>query len=110
MTETVFAKKIGMSQTTYNRFEAGGSVTFPAEAAATIIKNYNVNYRWLLLDEGDDNEVMFGEPSADIKYQELLEKYAHINEEVIKYKTKEIEQLSKKTERLKNIEGASKSE
>ncbi|MCE7064456.1 helix-turn-helix domain-containing protein [Dyadobacter sp. CY326] len=56
LSETQFAKKIGVSQATYNRIEKGtGSLT--ADAMSQVIELFDVNPYWLLLGQGGDEPV-----------------------------------------------------
>lgn len=53
LSETQFAKKIGVAQSTYHRFEKG-TASLTAEAISEIVALFNVNPYWLLLGHGGD--------------------------------------------------------
>ena len=56
LSETQFAKKIGVAQSTYNRIEKG-TASLSAEALSEIVTIFNVDPSWLLLGIGGDNPI-----------------------------------------------------
>ncbi|MCF2486969.1 helix-turn-helix domain-containing protein [Dyadobacter sp. CY347] len=60
LSETQFAKKIGVSQATYNRLEKG-SGNFTADAIAQIVKIFEISPYWLLLGEGGEEPVFLNQ-------------------------------------------------
>ncbi|SEI73727.1 Helix-turn-helix domain-containing protein [Dyadobacter sp. SG02] len=54
LSESQFAKKIGVAQSTYNRFEKG-SASLTAEAISEIVGLFDVNPYWLLLGRGGND-------------------------------------------------------
>lgn len=54
LSESQFAKKIGVAQSTYNRFEKG-TASLTAEAISEIITLFDVNPYWLLLGRGGND-------------------------------------------------------
>ena len=53
LSENQFAKKIGVAQSTYNRFEKGAA-SLTAEAVSAMVEVFNVNPYWLLLGRGGE--------------------------------------------------------
>jgi transcriptional regulator with XRE-family HTH domain len=51
LSESQFAKKIGVAQSTYNRFEKG-TASLTAEAISEILELFDVSPYWLLLGRG----------------------------------------------------------
>ncbi|MBO9612284.1 MAG: helix-turn-helix transcriptional regulator [Dyadobacter sp.] len=54
LSETQFAKKIGVAQSTYHRFEKGAA-SLTAEAIGEIVTLFDVNPYWLLLGRGGND-------------------------------------------------------
>lgn len=54
LSETQFAKKIGVAQSTYHRFEKGAA-SLTAEAISEIIILFDVDPYWLLVGRGGDD-------------------------------------------------------
>lgn len=64
LSETQFAKKIGVSQATYNRLEKG-SGNFTADAVGQIVKIFEVSPYWLLLGEGGEEPVFLKQTNSN---------------------------------------------
>ena len=64
LSETQFAKKIGVSQATYNRLEKG-SGNFTADAVGQIVKIFEVSPYWLLLGEGGEKPVFLKQSNSN---------------------------------------------
>lgn len=58
LSETQFAKKIGVAQSTYHRFEKGAA-SLTAEAISEIITLFHVDPYWLLLERGGNEPEFF---------------------------------------------------
>ncbi|CAG5068522.1 hypothetical protein DYBT9623_01253 [Dyadobacter sp. CECT 9623] len=56
LSETQFAKRIGMAQATYHRFEKG-TASLNADAIGEIIRIFNVDPFWLLFGEGGSEPI-----------------------------------------------------
>ena len=100
LSETQFAKRIGVPQATYNRIEKGsGNLT--ADAIADIIKTFEVNPYWLLFGEG-------GEEPIFIKQSELSNQITVTKDEFIELQRKALRQEDRIRELEREIEGLRK--
>lgn len=63
LSETQFAKKIGVSQATYNRLEKG-SGNFTADAISQIVEIFEVSPYWLLLGDGGEEPVFLKQSNS----------------------------------------------
>lgn len=73
LSETQFAKKIGVAQSTYHRFEKGAA-SLTAEAISEIVDLFDVNPYWLLLGRGgNDPEFVNNVELITIKKDEYID-------------------------------------
>lgn len=59
LSESQFARKIGVAQSTYNRFEKG-TASLTAEAISEILELFDVSPYWLLLGRGGQDPEFVG--------------------------------------------------
>ncbi|GAB2780619.1 hypothetical protein GCM10027275_25230 [Rhabdobacter roseus] len=107
LSENQFSKRIGVAQTTYNRFEKG-LTSLPGEALAKIARLFSVDTNWLLLGEGGEDPVfsnreknIVSEPSSNyvtILKDELID----LQRKALKREEEKNEELKKQISQLKN--------
>ncbi|PKK35117.1 hypothetical protein BWI96_18870 [Siphonobacter sp. SORGH_AS_0500] len=88
-----FAKSIGIPQATYYRIEQG-SAKLTAEAAAEIVKVYNVDTEWLLLGVGGEVPVFKNQVTEELvpkkQLTEVEKKLILLQEQVIELQNDKI--------------------
>jgi transcriptional regulator with XRE-family HTH domain len=60
LSENKFAQSIGVSQTSYNRYEKGIG-KLDQDAICEILRNYKIDSNWLFFGEGGEGPVFVGE-------------------------------------------------
>jgi transcriptional regulator with XRE-family HTH domain len=100
ISESQFAKRIGVAQATYNRFEKG-SAMLNADAISEIVRVFEVNPYWLLLGEG-------GEGPVFIKQSELSNQIIITKDEFIELQRKALRQEDRIRELEKQVEDLGK--
>lgn len=85
------AKALGVSKSKISEV-AGGKQKFTLEQINVLVRDYNIDYDWLMFDHNEMN-VRFKNQKSDFKYKELESKYSAVMEELAVYQKKEIESL-----------------
>jgi transcriptional regulator with XRE-family HTH domain len=87
-----FAQLIGVPQATYYRIEQG-KAKLTMEAAAAVIRLFNVDMNWLMNGEGGEGPVFQEEVVTKRRYEELEQRYLKLQEQLIDYQQTEIRKL-----------------
>ncbi|MDR6196184.1 helix-turn-helix transcriptional regulator [Siphonobacter sp. SORGH_AS_0500] len=96
MSKLQFAQLIGISKSKYYRFEEGDpTADLTMDSVGIIAEHFKVSLEWLLLGKGGDNPVFVEGYVSRQKYDEMEQRLISIQEELLKYQKREIEQLKK---------------
>lgn len=101
LSETQFAKKIGVAQSTYNRIEKGTAI-LSAEALSEIVKNFNVDPSWLLLGVGGSDPVFTSQKKDSDTITISKDEFIELQRKALKQEEEKVKQLEKKVTELKN--------
>lgn len=93
-----FSNRIGISKSSLDRYEKGQSET-PSSVIANIIEVFNVDSDWLLFGKGGDKVIFKGNYVEKDELIQAQSKIASLQEQLIQYQMKEIEQLQKQNSR-----------
>jgi transcriptional regulator with XRE-family HTH domain len=99
LSETQFAKKIGVSQATYNRLEKG-SGNFTADAIGQIVKIFEVSPYWLLLGEGGDEPIFSKQAELSNQITITKDEFIELQRKALRQEDR-IRELEREVERLR---------
>ncbi|MCF0064922.1 helix-turn-helix domain-containing protein [Dyadobacter chenwenxiniae] len=99
LSETQFAKRIGVSQATYNRLEKGNG-NFTADAVGQIVKIFEVSPYWLLLGEGGEEPVFIKQPNPTDQITITKDEFIELQRKALRQEDR-IRELEKQVEELR---------
>jgi len=101
LSETQFAKRIGVSQSTYNRVEKG-TASLPAEALSEIVKIFNVDPSWLLLGIGGVDPVFASNQSDKDTITISKDEFIALQRKALQQEEAKVKKLEQQVSQLKN--------
>jgi transcriptional regulator with XRE-family HTH domain len=101
LSENQFAKKIGVAQSTYNRFEKGAA-SLTAEAVSAMVEVFNVNPYWLLLGRGGEEPEFVRENDNAGIITITKDEYIELQRKALEKQDDRISELEKEVKRFSN--------